>query len=71
MVHREDHSKLTHYLGVEPSVIAVATRNHPNDCQAALCEVLREWLKLTPGTGQMARTWPSVLEAMESVGRVD
>ena len=71
VVHAGDYYKLALSLGVEPSVILNATKNHPNDCQGALQEVLSEWLKITPGTGRMARTWPSVLEAMESVGRVD
>ena len=63
--------KLSLYLGVESSVMAIATKNHPNDCERALREVLDKWLKGAPGTGGMARTWPCVLRAMESVEKVD
>ena len=42
------HSPLWTYLGVGPSGIAVATRNHhTSECQGALHKVLSEWLKLT------------------------
>ena len=59
------------YLGVESSVMAIAIKNHPNDCEGALREVLDKWLKGAPRTGGMARTWPCVLRAMESVEKVD
>ena len=42
------HSPLWTYLGVEPSGIAVTTRNnHTSECQGALHKVLSEGLKLT------------------------
>ena len=42
------HSPLCAYLGVEPSGIAVATRNHhTSECEGALHNVLSEGLKLT------------------------
>ena len=53
------------HLGVESYVTAVATKNHPNDCEGALREVLDRWLKGARGTGQEDRTWHSVLRALE------
>ena len=51
------HSPLWTCLGVEPSVIAVTTRNnHTSECQGALHKVLSEWLKLT----HTLRWWPQV-----------
>ena len=40
------HSPLCAYLGVEPSGVAVATRNHTGECQGVLQKVLSEWQKL-------------------------
>ena len=54
------------HLGVEPCVTAVATKNHPNDCEGALQEVLDRWLKGARSTGGEARTWCSVLKALEN-----
>ena len=53
------------HLGVEPCVIAVATKNHPNDCERALREVLDRWLRGARNTGEDDRTWRSVLKALE------
>ena len=63
VAHMEDTFPL--HLGVESYVTAVATKNHPNDCEGALREVLDRWLKGARGTGQEDRTWHSVLRALE------
>ena len=57
--------KLPLHLGVEPCVIAAAIKNHPNDCERALREVLDRWLKGGRSTGGKDRTWGSVLKALE------
>ena len=53
--------KLPLHLGVKPCVIATAIKNHPNDCERALHEVLDRWLKGGRSTGGEDRTWGSVL----------
>ena len=53
------------HLGVEHCVIAAATKNHPNDCERALREVIDRWLKGARNTGNKARTWHTVLRALE------
>ena len=58
---------LPFHLGVESSVIAAATKNHPNS-EGALREVLNRWLKGAHGTGGEDRTWHSVLRALEKSG---
>ena len=54
------------HLGVEPCVTAVATKDHPNDCEGALQEVLNRWLEGARSTGGESRTWCSVLKALEN-----
>ena len=39
------------HLGVESYVTATATKNHPNNSEGALREVLKSWLKGAHGTG--------------------
>ena len=53
------------HLGVELSVIEIAKKNNPNDCEGALREVLNRWVKRARGTGGEVRTWHSVLSAVE------
>ena len=54
------------HLGVEHCVTAVATKDHPNNCEGALQEVLNRWLEGARSTGGEARTWCSVLKALEN-----
>lgn len=54
------------HLGVELSVIKIASRNNPNDCEGALREVLNSWLDGARNTGKEDRTWHSVLTALET-----
>ena len=54
------------HLGVKPSVIEIAKKNNPNDCEGALREVLNSWLDGAGNTGEEVRTWHSVLNALET-----
>ena len=55
--------KLPLHLDVEPCVIAAVIKNHPNNCERALREVLDRWLKGGRSTGD--RTCGSILRALE------
>ena len=66
VAHMEDSLPL--HLGVESYVTAAATKNHPNNSEGALREVLDRWLKGACGTGGEDRTWRSVLRALEKSG---
>ena len=63
VAHMEDKFPL--HLGIERYVIATAEKNHPNDCEGALREVLDRWLEGARGTGREDRTWHSVLRALD------
>ena len=56
------------HLGVESYVTAAAIKNHPNNSEGALREVLDRWLKSARGTGGEDRSWLSVLRALEKSG---
>ena len=47
---------------------AAGTKNHPNNSEGALQEILESWLKGTCGSGGEDRTWLSVLRALEKSG---
>ena len=66
VAHMENSLPL--HLGVESYVTAAATKNHPNNSEGALREVLESWLKGAHGTGGEDRTWCSVLRALENSG---
>ena len=63
VAHMEDRFPL--HLGIERYVIATAAKNHPNDCERALREVLDRWLEGARGTGGEDRTWHSILRALD------
>ena len=56
------------HLGVESSVIDSVKGANPGQSEEASQRVLSSWLNDNPGTGVSARTWHSVLEALETSG---
>ena len=55
-------------LGVEESLIAIVTRNHPGDCEGACRDVFVRWLKGERNSGRKEKTWHALLKALERSG---
>ena len=60
-----DWSLIAIHLGVEASVVRMATANR---CELACANILEQWLSEEAGTGEKGRTWRTVLSAVEFAG---
>ena len=52
------------HLKVEPCVIDIISKNHPNDCEGACWDMLKRWLGKERNTGKEERTWSTLLTAL-------
>lgn len=57
-------------LGVESFVIDTVKGDNPGRSEEVCQGVLNSWLNDEPGTGVAARTWRSVLKALETSGHM-
>ena len=55
-------------LGVQESLIAIVTRNLPEDCEGACRDVFVRWLRGERNSGGKEKTWNTVLEALKMSG---
>ena len=59
------------YLGVDNCVNEAISKNHPTHCERACHDMLSRWLNGEHHTGQLERTWSTLLTALGQAGYVD
>ena len=52
------------HLRVEPCIVNIILKNHPNDCERACLDMLNRWLSKERHTGKEERTWSTLLTAL-------
>ena len=57
-------------LGMKACIIDIISKNYPNDCEGACVDMLKRWLAIENHTGEMKRTWSTLLTALKEAGFV-
>ena len=55
-------------LGLEFCVIEIISKNHSNDCEGACQDMFNRWLGEDRCTGEVERTWSTILTTLGSAG---
>ena len=57
------------HLCVKPSIMDIIDKNKKSDVGACMLHLVESWLSHDNGTGDLPRTWETVVQAVKSTGK--